>query len=82
MPPRIFLSAVRAKTRALSPALIDACLACLDQITQWLAIMEATEELPEEAEAEAAAIIVRLAPPVVPTLPKPQGRGRHFQLRR
>jgi two-component system chemotaxis sensor kinase CheA len=59
------LSAVRATSRPMTPELIDHCLACLDQITRWLAELEATETLPETADAEAAQIVARLSPAIV-----------------
>lgn len=56
------LSAVRADAAAMTPALINDCLACLDQMTEWLAAMETSETLPETAEADAARLVARLAP--------------------
>lgn len=55
------LSTVRAGSRQMTPALVTDCLSCLDQVTNWLAAMEASEALPEAAQAEAAALIARLA---------------------
>ncbi len=40
------LSSARAGKRALTPALVGDCLACLDQVVQWLDVMEQTGELP------------------------------------
>lgn len=56
------LSAVQTDIRTMTPELITDCLACLDQITTWLAAMEASEALPDTAEAEAERMIVRLTP--------------------
>ena len=56
------LSEVRARARGITPGLVDDCLSCLDQITAWLAAMEASQGLPEASEAEAAQLIDRLTP--------------------
>ena len=40
------LSGARAGKRALTPALVGDCLACLDQVVQWLDVIEQTGELP------------------------------------
>ena len=56
------LSTIRLDAAAMTPALINDCLACLDQMTEWLAAMEASEALPETAEADAARLVARLAP--------------------
>lgn len=56
------LSTIRVDAAAMTPALINDCLACLDQMTEWLAAMEASEALPEMAEADAARLVARLAP--------------------
>jgi two-component system chemotaxis sensor kinase CheA len=56
------LSELRAGTRKMSPQLINHCLACLDQITLWLVEMEASEAVPETADAEAARMIELLTP--------------------
>ncbi|HEX3673967.1 MAG TPA: chemotaxis protein CheA [Rhizomicrobium sp.] len=55
------LSAVRAGTRPITPALIGDCLTCLDQVVQWLDAMETSDELPAAAEAQADAIVARFA---------------------
>ncbi|HEV7139130.1 MAG TPA: chemotaxis protein CheA [Steroidobacteraceae bacterium] len=41
------LADARTGTRALAPASIERCLACLDQIAEWLDVIERTGELPE-----------------------------------
>jgi two-component system chemotaxis sensor kinase CheA len=53
------LSEVRSETRKVSPTLIDDCLGCLDQVTQWLDEMEATGEPPPNAAAAADVIIAK-----------------------
>lgn len=47
------LSAVRSGTVAMTPAVTDLCLACLDQVTTWLDKMQATGEVPSDAQARA-----------------------------
>jgi two-component system chemotaxis sensor kinase CheA len=47
------LSSVRAGDQPLKPALISDCLACLDQVVDWLDTIEETGELPSDAEAAA-----------------------------
>ena len=49
------LAAVRSGARAVTPALISDCLACLDQITNWLEAMAATGEVPQDAHPPALA---------------------------
>ena len=43
------LSAARAGKRALTTALVGNCLACLDQVVQWLDVVEQTGEFPSGA---------------------------------
>jgi two-component system chemotaxis sensor kinase CheA len=79
------LSTIRAGTQAMTPARITDCLACLDLMTAWLAAMEASETLPEAADAEAAEMIARLSldreaapaagPSPVPPAPTPGESG-------
>lgn len=47
------LSAARAGKRALTPALVGECLACLDQVLQWLDDLERTGEFPSADEEPA-----------------------------
>ena len=54
------LSGVRGGQREMSPLTINDCLACLDQITDWLATMEASEALPDPAGEDAVRLIARL----------------------
>ncbi len=61
------LSAARAGARLLSAQDIGDCLACLDQVTQWLDDTEATGHLPPDADAKA--IVARL--PQAPTQAEP-----------
>lgn len=49
------LSAARARSAALSAEAIGDCLACLDQIGEWLDDIERSESLPDEDDAAAAA---------------------------
>src|SRR6478609_2339802 len=41
------LSDVRSGARPIAPALVGDCLACLDQVVQWLDAMEASGALPD-----------------------------------
>ncbi len=51
------LSNARAGKRELTAALVGDCLACLDQVVQWLDVIEQTGELPSShAEARAGEI--------------------------
>jgi len=53
------LAAVRSGERTMTAALVGDCLACLDQVVQWLDAIDRTGELP--ASAAASAIIARFA---------------------
>ena len=53
------LSAARAGKCVLDAAMIGHCLACLDQVLQWLDTIERTGELPQACEAEADRITAR-----------------------
>lgn len=55
------LSKARAGEQVLTPSLIGDCLACLDQVVQWLDATEVTGEFPAAAEAQAKALVERLA---------------------
>jgi two-component system chemotaxis sensor kinase CheA len=55
------LSAVRSGSAAVTPPLIDACLACLDQVGIWLDRMQATGEAPGDADIAADALLQRFA---------------------
>jgi two-component system, chemotaxis family, sensor kinase CheA len=44
---------VRSGRRTLDPALIGACLACLDQVSAWLDILGRTGELPSDRDRKA-----------------------------
>ena len=55
------LSEARLGMRAITPVSIGDCLACLDQVIQWLDAMEGTGELPEHATAESQAVVERFA---------------------
>ena len=48
------LSMVRQGDRPVTASLIGDCLACLDQVVQWLDSIEESGELPNEADAAAA----------------------------
>ncbi len=47
------LSAVRSGAVIMTAAVTDLCLACLDQVTTWLDQMQATGEVPGDAQARA-----------------------------
>jgi two-component system, chemotaxis family, sensor kinase CheA len=55
------LADVRSGTRIITGTLIGHCLACLDQVTQWLNAMEASGKLPDAPEAQADALTARFA---------------------
>ncbi len=55
------LSEVRNDSRTVSPALVNDCLACLDQVTQWLGEMEAKGAPPADADSAADAIVENFA---------------------
>jgi two-component system chemotaxis sensor kinase CheA len=62
------LAAARSGARSITPALVEDCLVCLDQVIAWLDAMQETDgELPPGADAEAATVIARFvnyaAPP-------------------
>jgi len=65
------LAELRAGKRSVTRALTDDCLACLDQITLWLAAMEETGAAPEDAAAAADALAAKLgaAPETKPAGP-------------
>jgi two-component system, chemotaxis family, sensor kinase CheA len=50
-------TAARAESRPLSARDVDNCLACLDQIAEWLDAIERTGDLP--ADADAGAVVAR-----------------------
>lgn len=47
------LSGVRSGTVAMTAAVTDLCLACLDQVTTWMDQMQATGEVPGDAQVRA-----------------------------
>lgn len=51
------LATVRAGAHPVTPHLIGACLACLDQVSEWLDAMRTAGEAPGDAEAGADAIV-------------------------
>ena len=53
------LAAARSGEAPLTPGLVGDCLACLDQVVQWLDAMEASGEPPAGAAAEADRIVQR-----------------------
>ncbi len=55
------LSMVRRGDRAVTAALIGDCLACLDQVVQWLDSIEESGELPSGADAAAGRLAARFA---------------------
>ncbi len=57
-------TAARAESRPLSADDIGNCLACLDQVVDWLDTIEATGTLPPDADA--AATVARFACPAKP----------------
>ena len=53
------LAAARSGARPITAQTISDCLACLDQVVQWLDSMQGTGELPAQAAAQAIAIVER-----------------------
>lgn len=53
------LAAIRAGDRAISADLITDCLSSLDQVSGWLRQIEATGELPHQADPEANRIVAK-----------------------
>lgn len=53
------LSNVRSGARPITPELVGDCLACLDQVVQWLDAMDASGELPDAPQADA--LVARLS---------------------
>src|SRR5688572_21911261 len=51
------LAAVRAGKQAVTPKLVTNCLASIDQVSAWLNAMEAAENVPSGADAEADRLI-------------------------
>ncbi len=55
------LSMVRRGERAVTAGLIGDCLACVDQVVQWLDSIEENGEVPSDADAAADRLAVRFA---------------------
>ena len=55
------LAAARSGSRPITTRLIGDCLACLDQVVQWLDSMQGSGELPTGADAQAHAIVERFS---------------------
>lgn len=55
------LSAVRSNSAPITPALIDMCLACLDQVSAWIDQMRATGEVPPGADGQADDLVHRFS---------------------
>ena len=68
------LAAARSGARPITVHIISDCLACLDQVVQWLDSMQGADELPARAGGEALAIIERFARSAQ-YAPPAQGRG-------
>ncbi|WP_334162492.1 chemotaxis protein CheA [Phenylobacterium sp.] len=66
------LSAARAGETAVTPALIGDCLTALDQVAQWLDAIQASGELPADADAAAEAVARRFARPAAAALSRPE----------
>lgn len=54
------LTEARAGRLALTPARIGDCLACLDQVAEWLDTLERSGALPERAASQAGQIVERI----------------------
>ena len=55
------LAAVRSSAAAVTPPLIDLCLACLDQVSAWIDQMQITGEIPADADAKADDLVRRFS---------------------
>lgn len=55
------LSAVRGGTAPVTPVLIDLCLASLDQVNAWLDLMQASNDIPADADATADDLVRRFS---------------------
>jgi two-component system chemotaxis sensor kinase CheA len=62
------LSAVRAGVNPMTATLIGDCLACLDQVVQWLDAVQLSGEPPADAQAASEAIVARFAMTSEPSL--------------
>jgi two-component system chemotaxis sensor kinase CheA len=65
------LSAARAGRRRMTTTLVGECLYCLDQVIQWLDMMQASGTLPADAAASADAVVARLSADQADPPPKP-----------
>lgn len=75
------LQDLRSGARRAEPALIDALLACLGQLVRWFQVIEKTDAMPADAEADAARLGAGFgAQPVAKSAPvasPPQGEAPH-----
>jgi two-component system chemotaxis sensor kinase CheA len=69
------LSSVRSGEDEVSPQLIGDCLACLDQVVQWLETMRADGQIPAGADAEAEAVVRRFAQSIEPPTAAPAAQA-------
>jgi two-component system chemotaxis sensor kinase CheA len=65
------LSRLRAGSEPVTTALIGDCLTCLDQVVQWLDVMEQTGEPPADAATAAAVIAARFGASAAPAAAAP-----------
>jgi two-component system chemotaxis sensor kinase CheA len=55
------LSSIRSGTAPITPALINLCLASLDQVGAWLDLMQANGNIPADADTKADDLVSRFA---------------------
>jgi two-component system chemotaxis sensor kinase CheA len=55
------LAAVRSSGAAVTPLLIDLCLACLDQVSAWIDQMQISGDIPADADAKADDLVRRFS---------------------
>jgi two-component system chemotaxis sensor kinase CheA len=67
------LASVRSGDAAVTPELISDCLTCLDQLVQWLDVMQVDGEPPADAAAAAQALIKRFQGDATRVVPPPAG---------
>ena len=61
-----FLAAVRIGDASITAELVTQCLACLDQVSQWLAAMEEAGEPPGDAATTASSLLATFTRPDAP----------------
>lgn len=71
------LSEVRSGRQPITNELISHCLSCLDQLVQWLDVIEQTGEPPADADTAADAIVALFSPVAATPTPKAMALPEH-----